>query len=267
MPSLTALQQWLFAVATHPDSAAAGVAAQSRTLEEIVKTNAIASPLERVGIYHQSYFSRLEECLADDYPAVKYALGDAAFAQLCRDYATAWPSKGTNLNVFGVHLVEFLEERAMATSFVSELARLEWAIVDVLHSPSADSFSTSDLSSLPSDRLEAVRFAPSPSVRLLSCEYPVNQYFQDYLDDARPRLPAKTGSFVLVARQGYRIRRLELQPNQATVLRRLLSGEPLGASLSGIVSDEGVVASWFRDWTERGIFAGASTEHFTQEFQ
>jgi hypothetical protein len=259
-PTLHAAQQWLYDVVTHSESALAGVRQHRTTdVERTVRGNAAGSALDRLEIYQQSYFSRLEECLADDYPAVKVALGEAAFAELCRSYATAHPSRDPNLNQFGARFVQFAREHAPRDSaFVADLARLEWAIVEVLHAGAPERFSAAELERLPPDRLGEVRFVPSPAVRLLSFAYPVNDYFQAVLDGGECETPELGPSTVLVLRNGYRIRRIPVQQSQSTVLGRLISGEPLGAALTGVNVEEVAVSSWFREWTAWGVFATVS---------
>jgi len=265
--SLSDAQAWLFGVVTHPDSAETGIQAQAelvapRDVERFVRSNGIASALERLEIYQSSYFSRLEECLADDYPAVKFALGAADFEALCRHYADAHPSRSTSLNGFGSRFSAFARERSPAPGglFVAELARLEWTIVEVLHAPAANGFSMAELARVPNERLPDVRFQTTPAVRMLSFDYPVNAFLQAFLDGEQPRIPARSASTVLVVRRGYRIRRLELEQCQSTLLRRLISGEPLGPALSGITATEEAVQAWFREWTELGVFTGASMD-------
>lgn len=263
MPGLRVLQEWLLAVSTHPESADQCIAGQSLPLTEVVRSNTLATPLERLEVYNHAYFARLEECLADDFPAVKHALGELAFANLCRHYATACPSRGPSLNNFGAQLPRFLEKRTTPRSFVSELARLEWAIVEVLHAPESDGLAAAALAALPSERNGEVRFAPGASVRLIQSEYPVNRYFQEYLQGAEPPLPSKQESFVVVARHGYRIRRFELPHEQGLVLARLFSGAPLGAALSGVEAEQGSVAAWFQGWTEQRFFTTATIAYET----
>jgi hypothetical protein len=50
-------------------------------------------PRERLDVYRHAYVARLIECLADDYPVLKVALGDDAFDALCRGYIARFPSE------------------------------------------------------------------------------------------------------------------------------------------------------------------------------
>jgi hypothetical protein len=258
--SLRAIQQWFLSVTTHPESAQLGVMDQAKVvpptdLPRVVRGRAGASALDGLEIYHQSYFSRLEECLADDYPALKFAIGGSAFEDLCRAYTLAHPSRSPNLNGFGSRLPSFIEQDAAKWGrFVAELSRLEWAIVEVLHAPASQGFSAERLATIPAERLADVRFTPNPALRMLSFEYPINRFFQAFLDGEEPAVPESVPSSVVVIRSGYRIRRLDLRQSQATLLRRLIAGEPLGAALAGVTTDQEAIESWFREWTSHGVF-------------
>ncbi|MEK7821245.1 MAG: putative DNA-binding domain-containing protein, partial [Pseudomonadota bacterium] len=39
---------------------------------------------DRLNVYRQSYFARLIECVADDYPALQYLLGEDGFVDRLR---------------------------------------------------------------------------------------------------------------------------------------------------------------------------------------
>jgi hypothetical protein len=77
---------------------------------------------------------------------------------------------------------------------------------------------------------------------------------------SRPDPVEHEASVVLVVRSGYRIRRRELKPCQATVLRRLLSSEPLGMAFSGVTADAEGVEAWFRDWSAWGVFSKVTVD-------
>lgn len=260
--TLDTAQRWFLGVITHPDSVAGGLESEANRippadLERVVRKTQAASALERLEIYHSSYLSRLEECLADDYSAVKFALGDAAFQALCHAYVKEHPSRHPSLNQFGSRLPEFALERvAEVGPFLVELARLEWALVEVVHARSTEGFTVPDLARLPPDALGEVRFEPSAAARLLAFEYPANDYLQAYLDDREPEIPGPSPSSLLVVRRGTRNRRIQLESVQAAVLGRLLSGDSLGSALFGVTSDQAAVGDWFRSWTEYGVFAG-----------
>jgi hypothetical protein len=263
--SLAQTQRWLLTVITHPESAEAGVRCQAELLAPsrlttLVGGDASRPALERLSIYQEAYFSRLVECLSDDYQALRTALGADAFGALCRDYVHAHPPTGPSLNHYGKALPEYLSSRpADYEVWHAELARLEWAIVEVIHAASDEPVSVAALARIGASQLPELQLRAARAVRLLSFRFAVNAYLQAVLDERSPDPPAAEATHVLLIRHDTRMRRLELPAAQARVLSRLLDGEALGSALADVDDTEpGAVQTWFRDWMTLGVFAGVS---------
>ena len=230
------------------------------------------SAMQRLGAYHYAYWARLIECLADDFPVMQYAIGEHAFDELCRAYIVEHPSSHPSLNFFGKHMPSFLrtfETTSFSTSFASDLASLEWALLEVLHAPTAPALSLDALSAVPVDRWGGARLPPSEAARLLRFDYPVNAYLQAFRKGGAPEVPARSPSATVIYRSGLAIWRMDLTPPMARVLGSLFDGAPLGAALSTI-EGEGEedanggaardVMKWFREWVSGGIFARIDVE-------
>jgi hypothetical protein len=230
---------------------------------------------ERLDVYRSGYRLRLVECLADDYPAIQYALGDDAFEDLCALYLGAHPSTGPNLNYFGRHMEELCRGGALSmfgdpqrASFVADLARLEWAIVEVIHAPSADPLTLEGLSHVAPDAWGTAKLVANTSVRLLRFDFPANAYFQAYREDKSPEWPSAAPSMTVVYRSGPTIWRMDLTPPMYEVLSALVAGEKLGEALAraepcmeGVDPAEAMqrVSHWFREWVSSGLFIAVET--------
>jgi hypothetical protein len=140
------------------------------------------------------------------------------------------------------------------------LARIEWAIVEVLHARAAVPISAQVLTSVPAQQLSNVCFEASEATRLLAFEYPVNDYLQAFYEDRQPTVPGPKASSVAVVRSNYTIWRCDLDSAQAALLSRLIQGEPLGAALDGIGASAAEIQAWFSEWTRHGLFAGLQFE-------
>lgn len=212
-----------------------------------------SSALERFEIYRRGYHARLVECLADDYPAVQNALGHGPFATLCRAYIDEHPSTGPSLNDFGRHMPAFCRSRGQA--FAADLADLEWAIVEVIHAPSASPLTLEGLRDVAPDAWATARLVPNTAFRLLRFEHPVNAYFQAFRAGDEPPVPAAEASATAVYRNGPRLWRMDLTVPMFRVLSALASGANLSDALSQ-ESDADAVALWFREWVASGLFVG-----------
>jgi hypothetical protein len=225
------------------------------------------SALERLDIYRRGYHSRLVECLADDYPALKHALGPETFEDLCRVYIERHPSQSPSLNLFGRRMADLCRNEARESrvpqGFCSDLATLEWAIVEVIHAPSSDPLTVEGLQHIPAGLWGDARLIANTALRLLRFAYPVNAYFQSFRDGAYPPIPSAEESATVVYRSGPTIWRMDLTGPMFDVLSALLAGNPLGealgraeASLVHLGEQETVarVTFWFREWVSSGLF-------------
>lgn len=274
---LRELQGWFGAVISDSRSVQAGIAAAARRgrlgvrsprgLERIVTAGPELSAAERLGIYHYAYHARLVDCLADDYPALVTALGQRGFARLARKVIAAHPSDGPNLNFYGRHLATYLRrhrDACRSRAFILDLARLEWAMVEVLHAQAAPVFSVAALQGIPAERWARMRLRPSATVRILRFGHPVNAYLQAERDDRHPRIPRPGPSATAVYRRGFRVWRMDLTPAMADLLEALFAGRPLERALMAVARrrrgepQEQVLADvmrWFTSWVDGGFFA------------
>ncbi len=212
-------------------------------------------PRERLDVYVRGYVARLVECLADDYPVVKHAMGEERFEALCRQYVARWPSEAPNLNAYGRRMPELCEEQGRA--FEADLARLEWAVVQVVHAPVGASLTMETLAGVPMEQWPAARLEPCPALRIVEARYPVNDYFQAVKDGGEPVAPATAPSATAVYRSGLTVWRMGLTPPMVAVLGALVAGEALEHALAhaGDAPPEHVMA-WFREWVQSGLFVG-----------
>ncbi|HEY6463008.1 MAG TPA: DNA-binding domain-containing protein [Polyangiaceae bacterium] len=208
----------------------------------------------RLDVYRGGYVARLVECLADDYPVLKHALGEGAFDGACRRYLARFPSEAPNLNAYGRRMAETLD------GFAADLARLEWAMVEVIHEPALPPVTMEALAAIPPESWGGVRLTAAKALRLLSFAYPVNDYFQAVRDEKYPEVPGPHPSSTAVYRSGPTVWRLGLTPPMQRVLAALLAGEPLEAALD-CASDAPPehVTAWFREWMTSGLFVDVTS--------
>jgi len=274
--SVRELQTWFQAAISHPGpldqgALASPLLASLDELPRLVTHGPHLDAFRRLGVYHYSYRARLIECLADDYPSLKIALGEDTFEALCLAYIQQHPSTAPSLNYYGRHMAAFCRQCDLPREpfpslrgFCADLASLEWALVEVLHAPEAPTLSHHELSLIPPERWPAARLPPSEAARLLRFDYPVNGYFQKLREDEPATPPDPAPSATVVYRQGYTIWRMNLTPTMAGLLSSLFAGSTLGEALDAIPtpeSDEAAAAleqsvmRWFSEWVAGGLFS------------
>jgi hypothetical protein len=272
--ALRPLQEWFAAAVMHPRGVAASVDERRELggervaiddIERVVLPSSRLSGLERIEIYHDAYLARLVECLADDYPALRHALGDDRFELLCHAYVEAHPSRSPNLNAFGRHMADFCRHASSVPAWAADLAALEWALVEVVHTAPADALSEEALARIPPAQWPGARFAPSQAVRVLELGHAANAYFQAFNEGGDPGEPQPGWSATAVFRDGATIWRMDMSRPMHALLQSLFGGATLGTALDALASsgelaeDEAPrVMAWFRDWVRYGFFASIS---------
>lgn len=262
-------EHWFAISSTHGGGVHRGSELASRTLgrpltiEQCLTDGPSLTAAERLAIYSDGYFARLVECLADDYPALEHCLGEQAFESLARAYIDTFPSRSPSLNAYGSRMAAFCRTRAQGWApFAADLARLEWAMVEVVHAPSASGLAAAELAKIPADRWRTARLEPSPTLRLLHFDYPVNDYFQAFRDGAAKGIPERRPTSTVVYRRGLPIMRMNLERPAAMLLEDLMSGSPLEAAVAELERgsrDPSDLAeklpAWLGTWVANGFFS------------
>ncbi len=178
-PQLRDLQTLFWQLLTAPEGVSKGAdelrrkgEIESEDLAFLVRPDARLGSVERLDIYADMYFYRLRDCLEEDFPKVAALIGEARFHNLVTDYLLAHPSTHFSLRELGRPLPDFLSSHPLASEFplLPDLARLEWARVDVFDEADAPPLSRRRL--LEEGLSEPERFVVTlvPSARLLRAD-------------------------------------------------------------------------------------------------
>lgn len=125
-------------------------------------------PLLRLEVYRNAYYSRLQEALAHDFPAVFAVVGEAAFGQLMAGYLREHPSTSPSLRDLGRSLPAWL--CCQNEPVLADLADLEWAVLKAFDAADAPLLSAETLEGIPLEHWQWLRFSLHPSVTLLPVE-------------------------------------------------------------------------------------------------
>jgi hypothetical protein len=146
------------------------------TAEKIIKPNDRLTSFERLEIYNQQYWWRLNSIFGEDYPGVRAVIGTRAFDRLTTAYLEACPSRSWSLRNLGARLPQFLAEHPDATAphsaLAYDVAQVEWAATAAFDDPESEridpqQFATADATTL--------RLALQPYLHLLELRYPVDR--------------------------------------------------------------------------------------------
>jgi len=251
---------------------------------EIVKPNDRLSSFERLEIYNRMYWFRVLDSLYEDCPGLRAVLGDRKFIRMAEAYLQKYPSRSFTLRNLPSRLEKFIREEPKWTKphtvLCRDLARFEWAQVEVYDGAAFPLFTTDDLRDANPARL---RLALQPYLQLLELDYPVD----DFLIAIKKRqallrgdasnaptsvrtveastvpLPKRERCAVAVHRLNGRIYFKRLEPAACKVLLAIRDGKPLASALAAGIpartkaSGEEIavqVQGWFASWMQLGWF-------------
>lgn len=280
MPDLDRLQRWFQAVIMHPDGVVPGLLGPDAQrhlelspseLERVVTRSRSLSAAERVAIYGRAYHARLTECLEAEFRVLRQALGDDLFRMFARAYLSTCPSQSYTLADLGKGFPGYLHDTRPAGSvdgkeeawpdFIIDLARFERAFSEVYDGPGAEGdpmLSAEGLRTLLTDPDLQVRLAPAASLRVLTFQYPVHDYFHAARHGREPELPAPAETFIAMNRRDYVVTAIELSATQHALLRGLLDGRTVGQSLdragASLPDQRQELIACLEQWSTQGFF-------------
>ena len=235
-----------------------------RAAESAILPSRHLAPEQRIGIYSEMYFLRLQEGLVEDYPAVVKLAGPPAFGQLARAYLKKFPSRHYSLNVLGRKLPEFLDGpvRIPRRAMLADVARVENAISESFEAEVSVSLTPADLALIPPAAWESGRIRLTESLRLLELGHRANAIVSACRQEKPLPALGRAKTWVLVYRKEWTVWRMDITQSMHAVLAALKAGRPLGRALAeGAKSYRGSpeemqteVHRWFREWATEGLF-------------
>jgi hypothetical protein len=264
-------QRWLARLITAPEGVGAGLAAEGDPdgvrLAGLLRDDRGLAPADRLVVYANAYTARIEECLREDFGALAAALGADAFYDLVLTYLMVFPSERPSLREAGGRLAEHLATEPFAgifgrrCAFAADLARLEWAMAESFFAADAPVLARDALAGVAPEAWAELRFAPSPSLRLLDCAWPVHRARQAFDADLPGPALAPEATSICVWRADERVRYRALAPLEAAALGAARAGETFGAICARIAEAvpepevPGRASAFLASWIAAGLLA------------
>lgn len=255
----------------------------SAVAAQIAKPNDRLTSFERLEIYNRMYWFRLLDCLYDDCPGLRAVLGDKKFTALCEAYLVKYPSGSFTLRNLPGRLARFIQAEPRYTrphtALCHDLARFEWARVEVFDTAARPVFTTNDLLDIPAAKQGKLKLALQPYLQLLELDYPVDEFIlavkrreaellrgeasnaptaRRKRREGKARLPARARTHVAIHRLNSQIFFKRLEPAAYRILTALRAGRTLEQALAtGIPRSRksradwaARVRTWFALWME-----------------
>lgn len=225
--------------------------------------NRYLTPVEQLEIYREQFWLRHTQALVEDFPGVGGILGQRAWESLAERYLSAHPPTSFTLRNLGEKLPEFVTHDSSLEhqQLVTDMARLEWAYVELFDAEDPPPLDAAELSRFGDDALGGARLRVSPGVRLLRLDYPVVELRKRILlassDDEIP-LPAPESCGLVVYRSDLAILHQRLEAESFTLLDALGRGETLIAACESACAlgpeatarVEASIGEWLARWVQ-----------------
>jgi len=273
IPTLAETQTILWQLLTAAEGVGAGLArlepsAQARA-SALVHGDERLSAVDRLDVYANMYFYRLRDCLQEDFAVLYAVVGETNFHNLITDYLLVHPPAHFSLRYAGQHLPAFVRTHALAERwpYLSDLAMLEWSITEAFDAPDAVPLTAAALTDIPEARWPTLRFALSPSLRLLDLRWPVHDVWRrtqnaEELDAVKP---ART--LVRVWRQDFRVFHRPIEADEHAGICALATGAPFAEVCERVAPQAsndaegaqrafGLLSAWIND----GVLAESAAE-------
>jgi hypothetical protein len=158
----------------------------------LVKPNSRLSSFERLEIYSRSYWSRILDAFADDFPGVRAVLGTERFDRLRRSYLADCPSQSFTMRDLGKHLAAWMERNPQLAGehlqVALDMARLEWAEIESFDAAEHARLSPAEVAALSPDCTLLLQ----PHLRWIEVGYEVDRLVLEARESlSRNKMPRK----------------------------------------------------------------------------
>ncbi len=209
-----------------------------------------------VAVYRHAYRARLREALADDFTAVARVVGEDTFTRLVDGFIRVHPPRDATLNAYGRLFPSWLKRTRLARrAALSELAALEWALVEAVHAPTAPAVAATALAAIAPTAWGRVRLRAAPSLRVVECRHAIDVVLEAVRQEHTPPPFRRRAGGVAVLRRADGLRRITLDAWETRVLTALLAGKTLGTALARVPATHlPDLRDAFTRWVAQGFF-------------
>ena len=213
-------------------------AATDPGLLALVHARGALAPAQRLEIYADMYRARLVDVLREDFPRTLTHLGDDAFLALADLYLAQHPSTHPSVRHLGDRFADFLAGQAAVPPWLADLARLEWARVEVFDAPDAEPLRLADLQSVSPADWPALRFRPIPACRVVESPWPIHELWTaGDVDFGQPLPDALRPSAVRVWREGFSVSHAAMGERERRAFALVQRGEPFARLCAALEDD------------------------------
>lgn len=220
----------------------------------------------RVDIYAQMYYARLFEVVKGDFPRTAAILSCDRFHEIVSAYLAQHPSTHPSLRQLGRLFPAFLQgcPESIDLPFLSELAALEWARIEVFDAPDAAPLLVEHLQTIHPEDWPTLTLQLIPAFQLVESQWPVYEIWKAAEEEEHTLNVddiVLEPSVLRVWREGFSVYHAKLDSIEQAALHGVIAGAPFAAiceALEEQLSAEEAattVGSLLLRWIDDGILA------------
>jgi len=216
------------------------------------------APAERLAVYTTMYFWRIQEVLREDFARTAAVLGPEAFEAVVRGYLARHPSEHPSIRWVGRALPAYLAGAppAGAPPWIAELARFEWARLDLFDAADAVPIGVDALRAVPADDWPRLRLTAVPALATFASPWPVDRIWAA-AGEGRVEHEWEPERVVLrIWRRDFHVYHVRLRPPEERALARLLAGRSV-AAICDVLDDAETAGALLVRWLDDGLVARA----------
>lgn len=193
------------------------------------------SPEKRFAVYRNNVCVGLVDALSERFPVCRQLVGEEFFRAMAHCYMREFLPRTPMLFEYGEDFATFVSqfEPARALSYLSDVARLEYAVGQAYHAEDAAPLPIGSVRALPPDRLENATPALHPSTRVIASKYPIVSIWRQHVsDEEMTPLDLNCGEEALVVRPELEIRVSTLPAGGAVFVEALEERQTFGEAVN-----------------------------------
>jgi hypothetical protein len=210
---------------------------------------------ERIAVYTEGYFLRLQAVLFEDFPRTVRLLDEDALARVTRRYIAEHPSRNPSAIWFGRDFPAFLARTCPHMPWLGPVAKLEWCRVEAFCAPESPVLTLNTLAAIPPETWATLSFEPVPSVSRLDCRWPADRL---WTGESVGNVEAGATSLRVWRNIDHQVRHARMEHREAAAFTRMQQGEPFAAIVE-VFSDEpeaaASAASLLGRWLADGLIS------------
>jgi len=232
-------------------------------IPQIVSSETVSNH-ERLLIYANAYYSRLEEALEADYEVLKQLLGADVFSETCIAYTHKYPSHYYSLRWFGQDYPTFLGYKVDSGEhhWPAEMAEFEWSFIAAFDAANATVATEEDAAAIAPDAWPTLKMSFHPSVHTVVFWWNTQDCWRAAKDNKQVPEPVRLSEsgLCLLWRDGLTTSYRSVESDEAVCLQAALAGADFSeicGALAEEMQDQVMVpmraAGFLKSWLAAGM--------------